>query len=62
MTENDNKNLSVRLIKSLIGKRDSHRRIVVGLGLKKINSVAILQDSPSLRGMLNKVAYMVKVE
>ncbi len=62
MIENNNKNLRVRLIKSLIGKRESHCRIVVGLGLKKVNSIAILQDSPSLRGMLNKVAYMVRVE
>ncbi|MDV6344532.1 MULTISPECIES: 50S ribosomal protein L30 [unclassified Nitrosomonas] len=62
MTSNDNKKLCVKLVKSLIGKRKSHRRIIEGLGLKRINSIAILQDSPSLRGMINKVSYMVKVE
>lgn len=62
MIKNDNKKLCVKLVKSLIGKRKSHRRIIAGLGLKRINSIAILQDSPSLRGMINKVSYMVKVE
>lgn len=62
MTKSDNKTLSVQLIKSLIGKRKEHRRIITGLGLKRINSIAILQDSPSIRGMINKVSYMVKVE
>ncbi|MCO6428041.1 50S ribosomal protein L30 [Nitrosomonas communis] len=58
-----NKNeLTVTLVKSLIGKREAHRKIVAGLGLRGINSISVLPDSPSLRGMLNKVAYLVKVE
>ncbi|SFM33594.1 50S ribosomal protein L30 [Nitrosomonas communis] len=62
MTKDNNKKLSVKLVKSLIGKKNEHRRIIAGLGLKRINSIAILQDSPSIRGMINKVSYMVKVE
>ncbi len=62
MTKDDTKKLSVKLVKSLIGKKKEHRRIIAGLGLKRINSIAILQDSPSIRGMINKVSYMVKVE
>lgn len=61
MTDNDKK-IRVTLVKSLIGKKQSHRRTIAGLGLTRINSIAILQDSPSIRGMINKVAYMVKVE
>jgi large subunit ribosomal protein L30 len=62
MTKDNNKKLCVKLVKSLIGKKNEHRRIIAGLGLKRINSIAILQDSPSIRGMINKVSYMVKVE
>ena len=62
MTKDNNKKLSDKLVKSLIGKKNEHRRIIEGLGIKRINSIAILQDSPSIRGMINKVSYMVKVE
>lgn len=62
MTKDNNAKVSVKLVKSLIGKKNEHRRIIAGLGLKRINSIAILQDSPSIRGMINKVSYLVKVE
>jgi large subunit ribosomal protein L30 len=62
MTKDNNAKLRVKLVKSLIGKKNEHRRIITGLGLKRINSIAILQDSPSIRGMINKVSYLVKVE
>ncbi|SDW80487.1 50S ribosomal protein L30 [Nitrosomonas communis] len=62
MTKDNNAKLRVKLVKSLIGKKNEHRRIIAGLGLKRINSIAILQDSPSIRGMINKVSYLVKVE
>lgn len=61
MTEKTNQKLRIKLVKSLIGKKEAHRQIIAGLGLKRLNSVVILEDSPSLRGMINKVAYMVKV-
>ena len=53
--------LKVQLVKSLIGTRESHRSTVRGLGLRRINSVSELQDTPAVRGMINKVAYLVKV-
>ncbi|SFI88116.1 50S ribosomal protein L30 [Nitrosomonas sp. Nm34] len=62
MTKDNNAKLRIKLVKSLIGKKNEHRRIIAGLGLKRINSIAILQDSPSIRGMINKVSYLVKVE
>lgn len=60
--EHGNKKLRIKLVKSLIGKREDHRRVITGLGLKRLNSIAVLEDTPSLRGMINKVAYMIKVE
>ncbi|AKH39064.1 MULTISPECIES: 50S ribosomal protein L30 [Nitrosomonas] len=62
MIKDKNAILRVKLVKSLIGKKNEHRRIIAGLGLKRINSITILQDSPSIRGMINKVSYLVKVE
>jgi large subunit ribosomal protein L30 len=45
----------------LIGTRETHRATVRGLGLRGINSVAELEDTPAVRGMINKVSYLVKV-
>lgn len=53
--------LKVQLVRSPIGCKQSHRDTVRGLGLRKLNSIAELQDTPSVRGMINKVAYLVKV-
>lgn len=55
------KTVKVTLVKGLIGTRESHRATVRGLGLRRVNSVSELQDTPSVRGMINKVAYLVKV-
>jgi len=57
----DKKTLTVKLVRSPIGTRASHRATVVGLGLRKLNSVSELQDTPAVRGMINKIAYLVKV-
>ena len=53
--------VEVKLVKGLIGTRESHRATVRGLGLRGINSVSELEDTPSVRGMINKVSYLVKV-
>jgi len=53
--------VKVQLVRSLIGTRESHRATVRGLGLGRLNSVSELQDSPAVRGMINKVSYLVKV-
>jgi large subunit ribosomal protein L30 len=57
----DKKTLTVTLVKSVAGTRQSHRDTVRGLGLRKINSTRELEDTPAVRGMINKVAYLVKV-
>jgi len=59
MTE---KQLKVTLVKSLIGTKQSHRATVRGLGLRRLNSSATLVDTAAVRGMINKVSYLVKCE
>jgi len=56
-----NKTVKVQLGQGLIGTREDHRATVRGLGLRRVNSVSELQDTPSERGMINKVSYLVKV-
>jgi large subunit ribosomal protein L30 len=57
-----NKKLKVTLVKSAIGCKAAHRATVRGLGLKRINHTVELQDTPAIRGMINKVYYLVKCE
>lgn len=56
------KKIKVTLVKSLIGTKQSHRATVRGLGLRRLHSSAELQDTPAVRGMINRVAYLVKCE
>ena len=53
--------LSIKLVRSIAGTRESHRATIRGLGLRKIGSESTLEDTPSVRGMINKVRYLVKV-
>ncbi|NJM31630.1 MAG: 50S ribosomal protein L30 [Limnobacter sp.] len=54
--------VKVTLIKSVISTKESHRATVRGLGLRRVNSSKVLVDTPEVRGMINKVAYLLKVE
>lgn len=56
------KSIKVTLVKSVIGTKKDHRATVRGLGLRKINSSSMLEDTPAVRGMIRKVAYLVKCE
>jgi large subunit ribosomal protein L30 len=56
------KKIKVPLVKSLIGTKQSHRDTVRGLGLRRLNSTSELIDTPAVRGMINKVSYLVKCE
>ncbi len=56
------KKIKVKLVKSIIGTKQDHRATVRGLGLRKLNSSAELMDTPEVRGMIQKVQYLVKVE
>jgi len=54
--------VSVTLVKSFHGRLPKHRATVTGLGLKRINHTVVLEDTPEVRGMINKVSYLLKVE
>jgi large subunit ribosomal protein L30 len=56
------KTVKVTLVRGVIGTRDSHRATVRGLGLRRINHTVELEDTPAVRGMINKVSYLVKCE
>jgi len=54
--------VKVTQIKSVIGTVESHRACVRGLGLKRIGHTVEIEDTPSVRGMINTVYYLVKCE
>ena len=56
------KKIKVTLVKSLIGTKQDHRATARGLGLRKLNSSAMLEDTPAVRGMIHKIANLVKYE
>lgn len=58
----EKKTIKVTLVKSQIGTNADHRATVLGLGLKKIRQTRELEDTPAVRGMINKIAYLVRVE
>ena len=57
----EKKTVTVKLVRSVAGTRESHRATIRGLGLRKLNSVRVLEDTPAVRGMIDKIAYLVKV-
>ena len=55
------KTIQVKLIKSGIGRIKKHKLCIQGLGFKKLNQVVTVEDTPSNRGMINKISDMVEV-
>jgi large subunit ribosomal protein L30 len=56
------KTIRLKLVKGLAGCKTSHRATVRGLGLKRIHHTVELVDTPEVRGMINRVAYLVRLE
>jgi large subunit ribosomal protein L30 len=56
------KQIKVTLVRSPIGFQPKHRETVRGLGLKRMHQSVVLEDTPSVRGMVNRIDYMVRVE
>ena len=54
--------IKVTLVKSINGRLKNHQACVRGLGLLRINHTVEVEDTPSVRGMINKVHYLVRVE
>ena len=62
MADSTSKTVKVRLVRGLRGAQSRHRLSVRALGLSKLNDVRELKDSPQVRGLINKVHYLVQVE
>jgi large subunit ribosomal protein L30 len=58
----EGKKIRVTLVKSLIGTKPEHRACVRGLGLRRLNHTVEVIDTPANRGMINRVAYLLKYE
>ena len=54
--------VKVTLVKSVIGRIEAHRATVKGLGLRRMHHTVELQETPAIRGMINAVGYLLKVE
>jgi large subunit ribosomal protein L30 len=59
---NTAKTIKVTQVRSSNGRVQTHKACLVGLGLRRIGHTVQLEDTPSVRGMINKVYYMVRVE
>jgi large subunit ribosomal protein L30 len=58
----NDKKIKGTLVKSIIGTKEDHRATVRGLGLRRLNSSAVLEDTPAVRGMIRKIAYLLRCE
>ena len=53
--------LAITWKKSAIGHSRAHRRVIASLGLRRLNQTVVHEDTPSIRGMVHKVSYLVEV-
>jgi large subunit ribosomal protein L30 len=56
------KQIKVTLTRSISGRLKAHKACAAGLGLKRLNQTTMVEDNPCVRGMINKISYMLKVE
>ena len=56
------KQLRIRLKRSVIGRPPKHREVVKGLGLRRIDTEVVRKDCPEIRGMINKIPHLLEVE
>ncbi|MEE4357684.1 MAG: 50S ribosomal protein L30 [Desulfococcaceae bacterium] len=54
--------LKITLVKSMIGRPEKHRRVLRGMGLTRMNRHVVLENTPSVRGMIHAVSHLVKAE
>ena len=62
MAEKKANTIKITQVRSVIGRPEKHRRVLRGMGLGKLNRTVELLDTPEIRGMINKVRHLVKVE
>ena len=54
--------IRITLVKGLSGRTEYHRKVVWGLGLTRLNRAVVLKDTPEIRGMVEKVKFLVRME
>tara|TARA_B100001093_G_scaffold495507_1_gene540077 strand:+ start:584 stop:787 length:204 start_codon:yes stop_codon:yes gene_type:complete len=57
-----NGGVTITQIKSAIGRKPGQKETLVGLGLNKIHKTSTLEDTPAIRGMIDKVSHLLKIE
>ena len=62
MATSETKQLKITLVKSGIARPGKHKVVLIGLGLRKLNKSVVRKDTPEIRGMINKVSHLVRVE
>ncbi len=62
MAKSDGKKIKITLVKSGIARPGKHKVVLVGLGLRKLNHSVVRPDTPQIRGMIDKVSHLVRVE
>jgi large subunit ribosomal protein L30 len=62
MSSAEAKKIKITLVKSAIARPGKHKAVVAGLGLRKLNGSVIRPDTPEIRGMINKISHLLKVE
>ena len=61
MNDMSKKKIKIMLIKSGIGRKSDQKKTLIGLGLTRVGKISELEDTPSVRGMVNKVSHLVKI-
>jgi large subunit ribosomal protein L30 len=54
--------LRITLVRSMIGRPEKHRKVLKGMGLTKVNRTVELENTPAIRGMVDKVSHLVVAE
>jgi large subunit ribosomal protein L30 len=62
MSDTTKKTVTVTQVKSIARRTDDQRLTLIGLGLNKLHRTRTLEDTPSVRGMINKVKHLLRVE
>jgi large subunit ribosomal protein L30 len=62
MSDSSKKTVKITQVRSVLGRKPGQKETLIGLGLNKIRRSRELEDTPSVRGMIRKVAHLIKVE
>ncbi len=61
MNDMSKNNIKIMLVKSGIGRKSDQKKTLIGLGLSRVGKIRELENTPSVRGMINKVSHLVKI-